>query len=613
MASSHRKRPLWRKFARGELRRTIRIVLKDPWFLRIAVVCMAGIVALALFVPKIWNTAPPWHKTPMKISGLDVVQSWSLRRAAEARAREGKLQESMAAWRGAILNTPADTEVYRGMLKTLIDSKERRREYIPFAVGEGRALLELSRTNNADLELMASFFRRFELFDWELAMLRGATGHMTAAGNRLLAEALFFSGDAERFKTVWDQNTADFSNDSRLALVHTAWAAAWGPPGGLLPARRALAEACKDPQMGSYADKLQLQVSYNLSDITTYKPTLDRLIDVHEDRAADHVHYWKLLLDSGRGAEAADLARKYSDTPLTAHEAFQMAAVFDALKLTEYAAEFLAKQLLVFRDDVELWVSRAEMLSKLRRWDELRETSVTMRNERRLARRLTSYSYYVDGVVEYSLGERENAGRAFGKILESPLPSPAMALKAAANLRAMGFADIATQLLKTNESAFSNQKEFWQQLSISAYASRDSELLQRAAKRCYELEPTSAQMINDYAAALIANRTQPDEAVTLTLRLVTLDPDRVGYQINHAMALILNRRMDEAERILNRIDASNLIGLDATLIHYSRFDIAVQRSQQGRAKEEAAKIERQFLLPVELRYIDDSLKAFDSE
>jgi tetratricopeptide (TPR) repeat protein len=258
-----------------------------------------------------------------------------------------------------------------------------------------------------------------------------------------------------------------------------------------------------------------------------------------------------LLQDEGRATEASDLARRYSDSPLTSQDVLQMANVFDALKMTDYAVVFLAKQILVFREDADLWVTRAEMLTRLRRWDDLREMAVAMRSERRLARRLTSYSYYVDGLVDYYLGQLENAGSIFPKVLESPFPTPSMAVRAAANLRTIGFPKVATELLKTNEAVFSNQKEFWLQLTISAYASGDSVLLERAARRGYELDPTSTQAINDYAAALIANRAQPDEAVTLTLKLIADDPERLGFLINHAMALILNRRLDEAERIVH--------------------------------------------------------------
>jgi hypothetical protein len=594
MARSHGKRPLWKKLTRGELRRTVRILIEDPWFFRIAVVCVLGVAAMALFVLKLWNTAPPWHKGTMRISGLDVVQSWSLRRTAEARAREGKLPEAMAAWRGAIINSPANTEIYRGMLQTLIDAKERRREYIPFGVAEGRMLLELSRTNAADLELIASFFRRFELFDWELAMLRGHSTNLTAGGNKLYAEALFFTGDMPRFSAAWKEHADQFTNDSRLALVRTAWSAEWGPAGGMLPARRELAAACRDPRMGNYAAKLQLQVSYHLPDFPSYKSALDQLIDAHEDRVIDHVRYWRLLQDEGRATEASDLARRYSDSPLTSQDVLQMANVFDALKMTDYAVVFLAKQILVFREDADLWVTRAEMLTRLRRWDDLREMAVAMR-------------------FDYYLGQLENAGSIFPKVLESPFPTPSMAVRAAANLRTIGFPKVATELLKTNEAVFSNQKEFWLQLTISAYASGDSVLLERAARRGYELDPTSTQAINDYAAALIANRAQPDEAVTLTLKLIADDPERLGFLINHAMALILNRRLDEAERILDRIQSSTLTSFDSALVHYARFDIWVQRNQPARAKEEAAKIERRYLLPIQARFIDDNLARFESE
>ena len=592
-------------------RRILRIFHNDRWFVRLGAVGLVLLLAMGLFVVKIWLVTPPWFPIRIRISGLDYFQAVALRRAALANARAGKLDDSIAAWNRAIANNRGDLELYRGFLETLVSAPQARREHLPTAVSNGYTLLALGRTNTADLELLSSYLRRLDLFSSVASLLQPHAGDLSPTGVQLYAEALFLTDNTASYSAYFEKHQAVLTNDSSANLIHTAWNCFWGPPGGFTSARKELADARANPALKKLACKLQLRVSRAIPDISGYRLALDQLVELHADKVIDHVNLWLLLIDAGQRREAADLARGFSHPPETTEEAVRLVAALDSLGMTSYALEVISRKLSESHGESQLWIAKAELLRKLSRWKELQELAVAMRGDRRLGKRIGGYSYYLEGEADQNLGNAEAARVSFERSMDEPFPTPTLVLRAAVSLRGMGYPKFSSDLLQKNEDAFASRTDFWFEMARAAYDEKDPELLERATRRIYELAPNNLMAINNYAAALLANRTKADEAIKLTLRVVTEFPERVDAQINHALALVLNRRIAEASDILSRIKPEGLDNLEVNILHYVRFEIGVQTKQSAIAKSEAALIDRHLLQPVQVRFMEDSLKQFE--
>src|SRR5688572_10941122 len=80
----------------------LRVLLYERLF-RIALVgLLLLIVATSLFVTKFITVSPKNFTPVFKISGLDYLQAWSLRRAAINEAAAGHFDEALYSWRMAV-------------------------------------------------------------------------------------------------------------------------------------------------------------------------------------------------------------------------------------------------------------------------------------------------------------------------------------------------------------------------------------------------------------------------------------------------------------------------------------------------------------------------------
>jgi hypothetical protein len=76
---------------------TLAVLYYDVWFRLAAMVLILSGVFLAAVLPKIWTATPDGFLPVVRISGLDLVQAWSLRRSAEKFERQGQLADCMVA------------------------------------------------------------------------------------------------------------------------------------------------------------------------------------------------------------------------------------------------------------------------------------------------------------------------------------------------------------------------------------------------------------------------------------------------------------------------------------------------------------------------------------
>ncbi len=293
------------------LRRAMRYV----WVRLAVVVLTLGVLAVGLSLPPMWRSSPSGFTPVVRISVLEWLQCRSLKQSALQMAAENKLDESILAWRQAIANNPADLEANRGLLRTLSTAKRPAAGNLPQGLWRAQWLLRITATNLADLELVGHLAQRYEVNDLALGLLTPNEARLSDAALGDLLRTLFRGGQMEQFAAVWKRHPGADRNDPELALYHTAWEIAWGPPGGIAAARASLQKAKENLELRVTAHELQLYVSDALADLEGYADSLQQLRDLHYDRPLDHVRYWRMLLATGRKTEAAALARAYAAPP----------------------------------------------------------------------------------------------------------------------------------------------------------------------------------------------------------------------------------------------------------------------------------------------------------
>jgi predicted Zn-dependent protease len=361
------------------------------------------------------------------------------------------------------------------------------------------------------------------------------------------------------------------------------------------------------------ANRLTLSVAFSRADIRAYEASLDAIVDRHADRVSDHLNHWRLLVNAGQRARASELAQRYSNPPDTASDALQMTDLYLELGLTQFAADFLEKQVARFDFNPEIWQRQADLLIQLKRWEDLRALAIGLRAMERISPDLNSYAWMLQGIAELQAGKTGAAETAFARCVDFPPNNPLTSYRMAQLLNRHGQHTHATALLRKLEKDFGGLAQYWFQVVSAAYQARQFEVMRQAAARGYELATNNPIFINNYAAALLIERTNAPLAIELTLRQLGKDPTSRAAQINHALALLQNGRIDDAAEQLDRIDRRGLDSSYRTQLQLGYFELNVRRRNAAAALAAYREIEPRFLMPPQARWVEENQKRIASE
>jgi tetratricopeptide (TPR) repeat protein len=370
----------------------------------------------------------------------------------------------------------------------------------------------------------------------------------------------------------------------------------------------------EDPSTALVAHQLHLQLAASRQDAESYGRSLAFLVDRRADTLSHHAGLWTLLIQSGRSAEAAELARRLNAVPRTPVELIRIANLLGILGLKEEAIQLMQRNLEVFSFHTQVWVALAELLGNAGRWGELRILGLQLRNDPRQRQEVPGYGWFLEGygsimAVRQGGGMPEEELRKVGSLefqemLRSHISDPLIGYRCAVQLQQLGHPDVSKGLLEGMEKAFGGQADYWFRLGLAAYQTDDIRLMLTANEKAHQIRPEEPIIINNLAAALLMLREQPARSVELTLRRVSRNPGDLAARINHILALVLNRRTDQARRELDGLRPEDLGALEATLIHLARFEIAVLEGDLAAAKAELPGIERRFLKSAQAEWLE---------
>jgi tetratricopeptide (TPR) repeat protein len=583
----------------------LRQLFYERWFRVAFAGCVLLLIFLALFLPKIWTTSGPGVMPVIKVSGLDLVQAWSLKRSALKAMADGKYEEANYAWQAALANNRADPELVRGILRNILQAP-RRRETTVQALSGAFWLLNLTGTNRSDLDLAIRVFENHHYYDGIVDLLGTRTNELSAPLEAAYLKALFHRGMMEAFQAHWMGVGASLEQDAELRLYRAAYFAGWGPPGTIVQARQELEAASEHGGMRLLACRLLLSLTAHQLDADAYGQVLGQLREWREDTLTVHAGYWRLLLASGRKSDAAALAQAHPYPPATPSEAVELVRVYGELGLRDQALHLLRRYASDFGHAPTFWIIYANALLEVRHWEELRSLAIQMRAQDAVRDHLAGFSYFLEGRAELALGRSANAEAAFERIRGREFPYPQMGQHVADQLLKLGHAALARDLLRGLAVSLADSLGYWLLLFNAADQLKEVDLMLEAATHAHTLAPNHPVAVNNYAAALLIKRHKPDEAIRLTLQLYLRNPNSLYAVVNHSAALLLNQRPQEAEVLLQRIQTNGLSQAQMALFNLDLFELHFSLRRFEQAWEISDRIEPHLLYPTQQAWFEQA-------
>jgi Flp pilus assembly protein TadD len=310
-----------------------------------------------------------------------------------------------------------------------------------------------------------------------------------------------------------------------------------------------------------------------------------------------HIGYWKLLLASGRANRAAELAQAYPGAPRSPGELIELARVFSQVGIRNRATELFVRYVPEFAASPNFWVGYANELIETRNWPELQGLGVQIRSHQAVADALRGFSYFVEGRAEMALQRPQLADVAFSKMVERGFEHAQLGLNAATELLALHRPAFARDILAKLQTELAADVKYWTTLFAAADELKDCDLMLHASRQAYALLPTNPSVMNNYAAALLILRQNPDEVARLTLQLLAAKPGSIVTKINHSAALLLNERPGEAEAILKTVRTNTLNRAQMTILNLNLFEAQYRLGRLDQAQAMTGQIEEEFLYP----------------
>ncbi len=615
MLTDHKPAPWWswQKIKKRLARKLVyspflRMLLLKFWFRMTVLIFLVAGLALAVLLPPIWRVTPPDFVPVVRMSLLDRLQARMLRRTAERASARKDFRRAAEAWRAAFGNNPASPDLARGMIRNALEQVEPERGELRSAWQAIPWLLRLTHTNYADLELSVQFLDKFHMRDQVYEMLSPMTNALSPTLGVALTKAAFFESQLPEFLRLWGTLSLEQKKDPHVALCYSAYLAGWGPAETAAEGRQHLAEAAVGPQpVRNTANQILLVISAAQTDTAGFEAALQRLEDARAASGYNYSAYWMLLAKVGRKEEAIQLARDYAYPPRISGELASLAKAYAALGLNNEAQALLERYANTLGGTDQVWLIYAAVALEVKDWERLRSVALQMRGIPALRSRLEAVGYYYEGRANQATGSDAIALLNFQKAADLEFPSPAQAYSIAQSLVPLGFPGPARTILEKIEPYMGSKADYWETVFSVAMLLKEEELLVKASHSALKLSPTSPVHANRYAAALLIAGNRPLDAVTLTRKLAQEFPNSVTALVNHSLALLMNRRTDEAASLLGRTLPERFTAEERNSYTIAKFHLAVQQQRFAEARKLYEQIEMARLFPAEQNWIESAL------
>lgn len=580
----------------------VEILLKDRRFRIALALASAAFFAGVISIPKVWRSTPADFEPVVKISVIDKVQAWALRRGAERNEAEGKIDAALLSWQTAFANDPGDIELARGWVR-FRDRHEISPREIRAAVFPGAWLLRLGKTNQADVPSVAVLYAKCHLDREVVQLLSGSISPLTPDLQVLRVKSLFNLGDIPAYAKAREELQVKGVADSELELYDHAFRAGWRERADQSSSLAALQAAAKSGPHQVLANRLLLMTGVRRKAADLTEGALNALEAAHMATFRDRLLHWKLLVDSGDLTSAVTLMEAYPERPSNPVEVAAWADLWTRVRKEDQAEKLFAWAAANLPVDATLYTRYAEMLSRQRRWADLAGMALQLRSKAGAQVRLSSFAYYLEARADWGDNRVESISKHLSAMESLGQEDPVFALMMCRGLTEMKLGRVGIQLLKRHEPSLHNSLEYLSVLSTAAEQARDEELLIQTTRKAYEAAPNDPQTINNYANALLVGRTSPRELIGLTSTLFRTRPDNIAVLVNHAGALLLNHRSAEARLLVPHIRLDRLTSAEASQCQLVLCELWLQEGELSEAAKAFQGIDRSTLFPSQNRWL----------
>lgn len=587
----------------------IRHFVHEPLFL----LAIGAVTLTALAVPfvlsKRWNPAPPNFSRSVSVSLLDYAQSWALRRSATTARKEGRWDDALGAARGAMGNNIADAGALRIMLELLRDAPSVRSANLPLLLLTSRLMLELERTNRVASTLVADVFERFRMPEYALNYLQPWQSEFTVEERRVWLKCLVSSGRIQQFNEDWKTNHTLFAGDDVMATyVAGADTLLGASVERSVAGLDRLHAALTNPPLKLMAARLLGAAAVRRNELPEYERAIVALRELKSTMVFDEVLLWQLLSRNGRLAEARELASKYPEVPPpTAIEAVQLVRAWLALGLDELGVNMFRENASRYGLDVEVWSTYLDLLTLRQDWKDVRAVASMLRVNTSTRDDLLPISLYADARADLADGRKSSAHEFLRRLRDARIADPRLAFRIAAGVNAAEEPDTAIALLKRVESDLGHLPDYWLEVIGAAQRRREIDEMQRGSEKLVELLPENptAQMIR--LVVLLGSRSQPGEALAVSLKLLSRGIDSPAMQINHSMALLLNNRVGEAAQILATVSVLDLNAADLNSWLVAQVECHARLGRHREAVDASKGADASLLMPPQEKWFREVL------
>lgn len=562
-----------------------------------------GLVGVSLL--KVWRVTPDGFVPVIRISWLDMVQARMLASSAREHLAAGRLRESSHAWRGAIANHPTAVPLLREWVQAAVTADEKFLQDGGAPLNQSVMLLHLGGTNITDVELVIRLMWRLNRPAEALQLGVPLEDKLSPLGAGFVARGLFDFGEMAAFDGVWKRHEAGFAKDGELLLYRAAWAAHWGPSAGAKDARERLTAAQSDPARRILALELARRVAAARSDLDEHERLMGMLLQEKAATFRAHAERWLLLAGNGRREDAQRLAKAAAGS-LEGRNAAETRVIVEALVRIDLAKDALAllkRRPPVQMRDVPLWMLQGKILEAMGEWDDLSAVALSLRSMPGTSW-LEELSYSMEALAKAKQTRPDMAQMAAKRASEAPPGDPSAALQASAWLMDAGMPGAGLAVLRKAEPNLKGSLVYWGRRVMAASLVPDADDMLRSSEQCRLMAPDNPVVANNHAATLVVTGRKPAEAVQLTFANLSKFPNSPDFQINHAIALLMNDRVEEAGKLLQSVDADRLTAAQRANFHLAWLEVAVRVHKWADARERGLLIDRTQLMPLQLTKLE---------
>ncbi len=593
----------------------LRLMLTSVWF-RIAVLgVVLVIIAVGIALVPVFRTAPEGVSMG-RVSGINILQSRSLRSNAEETSEKGDFEGADYFWRAAIRKNPGDIELVKGALDNAGSAESQEMDWLIATLGYANHYLKLSKTNETSVEYVTNFYEKRNLVSLISDLLEPRKDQLTPRQQQLLLKSYFQQRKLAEFKALWDRMDSSAKNGEETSLFHAAFRAGWGSVEQSVDALAELrAVASKEGEHQLLGSQLLLAVYGQNRDAEHYGEELVKIREAGEDSHFHHAAYWVLLFETNRPNVARHQAEDYWTNlvrePITsATELAIVGRAYDQIGLPQKALDLFESFDADFSNSPEYWAAFGSVLVHQKDWDELKVLALKIRNEAFSSRVLRAYSYYLEGLADAGQGRTYNAGKAFDAVIEAEADiSVDQSMAMAWEVYGIGYPEIASKLLAGHRADLERNLKYWEITFASAYKLKRADLIAEAAQRMMAIDPTNVVSLNNYAAALLVRRERPEEAIRFTMQLINQNASNIGFILNHGLALLQNDRVEEAESHFRRLASNELRPELVTSLGLGWFELYFKTDDKDKAKTALLDVNETHLFPEQKDWLESAKTA----